>query len=102
METELAGARLAHESMLAAVRLNAPSAATVNQVMTGKALVTRHAIAAVEYAMEVAGGVGFYRSAGLERKFRDIQAARYHPLQAGAQAEYAGAMALGLPAERIF
>jgi alkylation response protein AidB-like acyl-CoA dehydrogenase len=34
METELAGARLAHESMLAAVRLNAPSAATVNQVMT--------------------------------------------------------------------
>jgi alkylation response protein AidB-like acyl-CoA dehydrogenase len=102
METELAGARLAHESMLAAVRLNAPSAATVNQVMTGKALVTRHAIAAVEYAMEVAGGVGFYRSAGLERKFRDIQAARYHPLQAGPQAEYAGAMALGLPVERIF
>ena len=53
-------------------------------------------------AMEVAGGVGFYRSAGLERKFRDIQAARYHPLQSGPQAEYAGAMALGLPVERIF
>ena len=61
---------------------------------------TRHAIAAVEYAMEVAGGAGFYRSAGLERKFRDIQAARYHPLQAGPQAEYAGAMALGLPIDR--
>jgi alkylation response protein AidB-like acyl-CoA dehydrogenase len=102
MDTELAGARLALDSMLAAVRLNAPSAATINQVMTGKALATRHAIAAVEYAMEVAGGVGFYRSAGLERKFRDIQAARYHPLQAGPQAEYAGAMALGLPVERIF
>jgi alkylation response protein AidB-like acyl-CoA dehydrogenase len=102
METELAGARLALEEMLAAVRLNAPSAATINQVMIGKALVTRHAIAAVEYAMEVAGGIGFYRSAGLERKFRDIQAARYHPLQAGPQAEYAGAMALGLPVERIF
>ena len=27
----------------------------------------------------------------------DIQAARYHPLQAGPQAEYAGSMALGLP-----
>jgi alkylation response protein AidB-like acyl-CoA dehydrogenase len=102
METELTGARLALESMLAAVRLNAPSPATINQVMVGKALVTRHAIAAVEYAMEVAGGVGFYRSAGLERKFRDIQAARYHPLQAGPQAEYAGAMALGLPVDRIF
>jgi alkylation response protein AidB-like acyl-CoA dehydrogenase len=102
METELAGARLALGSMLAAARVNAPSAVTVNQVMIGKRLATQHAIAAVDYAMEVAGGVGFYRSAGLERKFRDIQAARYHPLQAGQQAEYAGAMALGLPVERIF
>jgi alkylation response protein AidB-like acyl-CoA dehydrogenase len=102
MDTELAGARLALDSMLGAVRLNGPSASTINQVMTGKQLVTRHAIAAVEYSMEVAGGAGFYRSAGLERKLRDIQAARYHPLQSGAQAEYAGAMALGLPVERIF
>jgi alkylation response protein AidB-like acyl-CoA dehydrogenase len=102
METELTGARLAVESMLAATRLNAPSAVTVNQVMIGKMLATQHAIATVDYAMEVVGGAGFYRSAGLERKFRDIQAARYHPLRAGPQAEYAGTMALGLPVERIF
>lgn len=102
MDTELAGARLAQESMLAAVRLNAPSAATVNQVMIGKQLVTRHALTAVELAMETAGGAGFYRAEGLERKFRDIQAARYHPLQSGPQAEYAGAMALGIPVDRIF
>ena len=88
--------------MLAAVRRNEPSAETVNQVMIGKQLVTRHAIAAVEFAMELAGGAGFYRSAGLERKFRDIQAARYHPLQSGPQAQYAGAMALGLPVDRVF
>jgi alkylation response protein AidB-like acyl-CoA dehydrogenase len=102
METELAAARLAQESMLAAVRLNAPSAETVNQVMIGRQLVARHAIAAVDLAMELAGGAGFYRSAGLERRFRDIQAARYHPLQSGPQAQYAGAMALGLPVDRIF
>jgi alkylation response protein AidB-like acyl-CoA dehydrogenase len=102
METELTAARLALESMLAAVRRNAPSADTVNQVMIGRQLVARHAIASVEYAMELAGGAGFYRSAGLERRFRDIQAARYHPLQSGPQAEYAGAMALGLPVEHIF
>jgi alkylation response protein AidB-like acyl-CoA dehydrogenase len=102
METELAAARLAHESMLAAVRLNAPSAETVNQVMIGRQLVARHAIAAVDLAMELAGGAGFYRSAGLERRFRDIQAARYHPLQSGPQAQYAGAMALGLAVDRIF
>lgn len=102
METELTAARLALESMLAAVRLNAPSATSVNQVMIGRQLAGRHAIAAVEYAMELAGGIGFYRSVGLERRFRDIQAARYHPLQAGPQAEYAGAMALGLSVDRIF
>jgi alkylation response protein AidB-like acyl-CoA dehydrogenase len=102
METELTAARLAHESMLAAVRSNAPSAATVNQVMIGKQLVTRHAISATELAMELAGGAGFYRAAGLERRFRDIQAARYHSLQFGPQAEFAGAVALGLPVDQIF
>ena len=32
----------------------------------------------------------------------DIQAARYHPLISGQQAEYAGAMLLGLPVDRTF
>lgn len=102
MDTELTGARLALDSMLAAVRRNAPSADTVNQVMIGRHLVERHAIAAVEHAMELAGGAGFYRAAGLERRFRDVQGARYHPLQSGPQAEYAGAIALGLPVDRIY
>ena len=102
MDTELTAARLASELMLAAVRRNAPSADTVNQVMIGRQLVARHAMAAVDLAMELAQGAGFYRAAGLERRFRDIQAARYHPLQAGPQARYAGALALGLPVDRIF
>ena len=87
--------------MLAAVRRNAPSADTVNQVMIGRHLVARHAMAAVDLVMELAQGAGS-RAAGLERRFRDIQAARYHPLQAGPQARYAGALALGLPVDRIF
>jgi indole-3-acetate monooxygenase len=102
LDTELMGARLAHQAMLSAARLNAPSAATVNQVMIGKQLVTRHAMAVADLAMELAGGAGFYRAAGLERRFRDLQAARYHPLQSHSQAEFAGAMALGLPVDRIF
>ena len=61
--------------------------------MIGKQFVTQHAIAVVEFAMELAGGVGFSRSAGLERKFREIQAARYRPLQSGPQAQCAGTMA---------
>jgi len=37
-------------------------------------------IGVVTKAMEIAGGIGFYRSFGLERLFRDVQAAKYHPL----------------------
>ena len=102
MDTELCGARAAHVFMLGAVARNAPSAETVNDVMMGRRLVATHAIRAVELAMEAAGGAGFYRSQGLERRFRDIQGARYHPMQNGPQAEYAGAMALGMPVDKIF
>ena len=102
MQTELKGAQLAHAFMIEATQRGAFSADTVNDVMTGKKLVADHAIRAVELAMEAAGGAGFYRAAGLERRFRDIQGARYHVLQAGPQAEYAGALALGLPTAKIF
>ena len=33
---------------------------------------------------------------GLERLFRDVQAARYHPLRGAAQRRYTGRLALGL------
>jgi alkylation response protein AidB-like acyl-CoA dehydrogenase len=102
MDTELRAAQLAHRWMLDTVARNAPSADTVNEVMIGRALVARHAIAAVELAMELAGGASFYRATGLERRFRDIQGARFHPLQSGPQARYAGATALGLPTSNVF
>jgi alkylation response protein AidB-like acyl-CoA dehydrogenase len=102
MDTELMGARLSHEGMMAVAATNAPSADTVNRVMMGRTLVARHALAVGELAMEAAGGAGYYRKHGLERRFRDLQGARFHPMQAGPQAEYAGRMALGLPVERVF
>ena len=102
IETELRGAQLAHRWMLDAVARNAPSADSVNEVMIGRTLVARHAIKTVELAMELTGGQSFYRSTGLERRFRDIQGARFHPLQAGPQARYAGAIALGLPTATVF
>lgn len=102
MDTELRAAEMAHSYMLSVVNRNAPSAETVNDVMIGRRLVADHAIRAVELAMEAAGGSGFYRAQGLERRFRDIQGARYHPMQNGQQSEYAGAMAMGLPVDKIF
>ncbi|HMS94897.1 MAG TPA: acyl-CoA dehydrogenase family protein, partial [Tabrizicola sp.] len=95
MMTELRGAEAAHATMLAAVERNAPSAEAVNDVMMGKVLAADHMLRAVELALELASGAGFYRSTGLERCFRDIQGVRYHALQRGPQAQYAGAMALG-------
>lgn len=102
MQTELKAAALARRFMLEATQHGHCDAETVNDVMTGKRILTEHAIRAVELAMEAAGGPGFYRAPGLERRFRDIQGARYHPLQAGPHAEYAGAVALGLPVTKIF
>ena len=102
MDTALRTAQLAHEWMVRTSELNRPSAETVNEVMIGRNIVAEKAIETVTLAMELAGGAGFYRAHGLERRFRDIQGARYHPLQAGVQAEYAGAMALGQPVAQIF
>jgi alkylation response protein AidB-like acyl-CoA dehydrogenase len=102
METSLRAARLAHRWMLDTVELNAPSAETVNEVMIGRSLVADNAIRAVELALELSGGAGFYRRNGLERCFRDVQGARFHPLQTGPQAQYAGAMALGHPVAQTF
>lgn len=102
MVTELRGAEAAHGLMLAAVERNAPSAEAVNDVMMGKVLAADHMLRAVELAMELASGAGFYRAAGLERCFRDIQGARYHALQRAPQAQYAGAMALGESVATVF
>lgn len=102
METELCGAQIALGFLLDVAGRNAPSAETVNEVMKGRRLVADHAIRTVELAMEAAGGAAYFRSAGLERCFRDVQAARYHPMQQGQQSAYAGAMALGLPVDNIY
>lgn len=102
MTTALTAARLAHAHMVEVSERNAPSPETIGAIMTGRRLVEENAIRAVELALELAGGPGFYRKAELERLFRDVQAARYHPLQKEVQAEFAGALALGQPTATIF
>ena len=101
MDNELTMARLARHDMIAAAATNDPGLATTNRVMIDRTLVARGVLKTVELAMEVAGGSAFYRSAGLERLFRDAQAARYHPLRQGAQRAYAGRMALGLDVDEV-
>ena len=96
MENELAAARLALADMIAAGEGNAPGPVTTNRVFIGRSMVAGSAIRTVELAMQIAGGSAFYRGNQLERLFRDVQAARYHPLQDGPQRELAARVALGL------
>jgi acyl-CoA dehydrogenase len=96
METELMAARLAVASMMQTAQSPKFGPETTNALFMARTLAGRHAIRTVEKAMEIAGGGAFFRARGLERLFRDIQAARYHPLQEKPQQLYAGRMALGL------
>ena len=96
METELATARMALRQMIEAAASGHMAIETTNEVMIGRTVAGQAAIRTVEVAMEVAGGAGFFRDLGLERLFRDVQGARYHPLRGDAQRLYSGRLALGM------
>jgi indole-3-acetate monooxygenase len=102
METALRATQIAHRRMVEVARENAPSAESVSEVIIGRQLVEQNAIRTVELAMEVAQGQGFYRAAGLERRFRDVQGARYHPMRREVQRLYTGSLVLGDPVARIY
>jgi alkylation response protein AidB-like acyl-CoA dehydrogenase len=96
MDNQLAAADLALESMVAAAATAEAGPETTKRVTTARTLCARAALATVDKAMEIVGGGSFYRTLGLERLFRDVQGARYHPLQEKLQLRYAGRLALGL------
>lgn len=95
MENAFAAAEMAIGRMIELAMSGAPGPETTSRAMTCRTIVGRSAIETVERAMEAAGGVAFYRSLGLERAFRDVQAARFHPLQEKPQLRYSGRVALG-------
>jgi alkylation response protein AidB-like acyl-CoA dehydrogenase len=61
-----------------------------HDILTRKTNVANAVIRVVTKALEIVGGAGFYRAFGLERLFRDVQAARYHPLPELDQAKFSG------------
>ena len=96
MENAFAGAEIALADMVRLAETLTPGPEATSQTMVRRTLVGQNAIRTVERAMEVAGGSSFYRDTGLERAFRDVQAARFHPLQEKPQLRYTGRLALGL------
>ena len=66
-----------------------------SSMLVRKTIVAEGVLATVEKALEVAGGAGFYRKAGLERLLRDAHGAQFHPLPAKRQHRFTGRIALG-------
>ncbi len=95
MENAFALTEMAWERMVQTAETGTPGPEATGRAMAARTLVARGAIETVEKAMEAAGGAAFYRSTGLERAFRDVQAARFHPLQETPQLRYSGRLALG-------
>jgi alkylation response protein AidB-like acyl-CoA dehydrogenase len=96
MDNELAAARITLRHMMDVADTATLGPETTNQMLMSRTLAARACLRTVEKALEVAGGGGFYRATGLERLFRDVQGARYHPLTEKPQTLFTGRFALGL------
>jgi alkylation response protein AidB-like acyl-CoA dehydrogenase len=95
LDNELTAAKLALEQMIATAQFSQPSFETTNQIMTARTLVAQAVLNVAALAMEITGGSAFYRQLGLEKLFRDLQGARYHPLREEAQRKLSGQLAVG-------
>ena len=96
MENQLVTAQIAHAAMVQMTSEQKPGPETTIGVVCRRTIVVNAVTATVQKALEAAGGSGFYRATGLERAFRDIQAARYHPIPEKAQTRLTGRVLLGL------
>ena len=61
-----------------------------HEMLTRKSIVAKACIDVVSQAMELVGGQSYYRSYGLEKLFRDVQAAQHHPLPEKEQVHFSG------------
>jgi len=96
MENEIVAAQMAHASMLSMTSSETAGPATTSAMMCRRTIFVKSVTQAAAKAMELAGGAGFFRSSGLERCFRDVQAARYHPMPEKPQTHLTGRFLLGL------
>lgn len=80
----------------------APDERAVNLVQTAKRYVIDQAVDVVDLAMEAVGGSSYFRRSPLERAYRDVRAARFHPFPAEKSLLYSGRLALGLPVDKVW
>jgi alkylation response protein AidB-like acyl-CoA dehydrogenase len=98
MENARAAALLAWKDMVArAADYEFPvTVENSNAQLVRKTLVVKALNEMLQKAMEVAGGAAFFRSLPLERMWRDLQGAPYHPLPENRQLLFSGGVKLGV------
>jgi alkylation response protein AidB-like acyl-CoA dehydrogenase len=79
----------------------APSVQSFAAAMTAKREVALAGMAVCDIAMEVAGGPAFFRGSTIERCYRDVRAAKFHPLSPERTLVHGGRLALGLPVDQV-
>jgi acyl-CoA dehydrogenase len=77
----------------------APSMQLVADVLAAKREIALGGIEVCDIAMEVAGGAAFFKGSIIERCYRDVRGAKFHPLTPELTLTHAGQVALGLPAD---
>jgi alkylation response protein AidB-like acyl-CoA dehydrogenase len=78
-----------------------PSEDRVAAVMAAKREVALAGIEVCDIAMDVAGGPAYYKGSVIERCYRDIRAAKFHPLNAELTLVHGGRLALGLSVDDV-
>jgi alkylation response protein AidB-like acyl-CoA dehydrogenase len=96
LENAFAKAEMALDRMILLAETEPPGPARTSRTAIARTHAGQGAIESVERAMELVGGESFYRDLGLERAFRDVQGARFHPMREMPQLEFTGRVALGL------
>ncbi len=75
----------------------APSSDTYLAVMVAKSEVARAGVEVCDLAMDLVGGSAYFRGSVIERCYRDIRAAKFHPLTPEATHVEVGRHELGAP-----
>jgi len=78
-----------------------PSVENVVAAMAAKREISIGGIEVCDLAMEVAGGGSYFRTSPIERCYRDVRGAKYHPFTPEQTLIHAGKVSLGLPADEM-
>jgi acyl-CoA dehydrogenase len=96
LENQLVTAQITHANMVELAAKAKPGPETTSAMLSRRTIIAKAILGTVDKAMETAGGAAFFRETGIERLFRDVQAARYHPGTEKSQTRLTGRVLLGL------